>query len=90
MRQTVETAIAAANRLRPRGIPIVKQIDDTYLALADLGAQMARFPGRKSLVWATDGMPIQVRMSNGEFFDYTPMLARPAARGLALMGVWQL
>jgi len=76
MRQTVQTAIAAANRLRPRGIPIVKQIDDTYLALANLGAQMARFPGRKSLVWVTDGVPIQVRMSNGEFFDYTPMLAR--------------
>ena len=76
MRQTVETALAAANRLRPRGIPIVKQIDDTYLALANLGDRMARFPGRKSLVWVTDGVPIQVRMSNAEFFDYTPMLAR--------------
>lgn len=76
MRQTVETAMAAASHLRPRGITIVKQIDDTYLALANIGAQMARFPGRKSLVWITNGVPIQVRMSSGEFFDYTPMLAR--------------
>lgn len=76
IRQIVETAMASASHLRPRGIPIVKQIDDTYLALANLGSQMARFPGRKSLIWVTDGVPIQVKMSNGEFFDYTPMLAR--------------
>jgi hypothetical protein len=76
MRHTVDDAMAATSQLRPRGIPIVKQIDDTYLALANLGAQMARFPGRKSLVWITNGVPIQLRMSSGQFFDYTPMLAR--------------
>jgi hypothetical protein len=76
MRQIIGAAMATASHLRPRGVPVVKQIDDTYLALANLGAQMARFPGRKSLVWVTDGVPLQVRMSSGEFFDYTPMLAR--------------
>ncbi|HEX6545979.1 MAG TPA: VWA domain-containing protein [Bryobacteraceae bacterium] len=76
MRRIVEAAMAAASHLRPRGVPVVKQIDDTYAALASLGAEMARFPGRKSLVWVTDGVPLQIRMSSGEFFDYTPMLAR--------------
>lgn len=79
IQKAVTDAMRTVNQLRPAGILIDQQIDMTFKALSSLGEQMARFAGRKEMVWVTHGTPIEIRMEGGEYFDYTPMLARLSA-----------
>ena len=49
----------------------------TFRALDALGADLSRIPGRKSIVWLSDGVPIELgprRSENGDFVDFTPLL----------------
>jgi len=49
----------------------------TFRALDALGADLSRIPGRKSIVWLSDGVPIALgprRSDNGDFVDFTPLL----------------
>lgn len=76
IQKSVDDAMRAVNRLRPLGVWINQQIDETYAAITTLALQMARFPGRKSLVWVTHGVPIEIRLEGGSYFDYTPSIAK--------------
>jgi len=71
-----------------RGLMQVRPVDDqdwnyrvglTYAGLTAVGAELSRVPGRKSLVWLTDSVPIELgprRSDTGDFVDFTPALRR--------------
>jgi len=49
----------------------------TFRALDLLGVELASIPGRKSIVWLSDGVPIALgprRSDTGDFVDFTPLL----------------
>jgi hypothetical protein len=49
----------------------------TYAALDAAAAQLSRVPGHKSIVWLTDGVPIELgpnRSDTGDIVDFTPLL----------------
>ena len=54
-------------------------------ALHRLGGAMAAFPGRKSLIWITHGIPLAARALDGQWADFTPMVNRLTA-GFARTG----
>ena len=69
-----------------RGLLQTRPIDDqdwnyrvglTYDGLSAVGAELSRVPGRKSLVWLTDSVPIELgpgRSDTGDFVDFTLLL----------------
>ncbi len=49
----------------------------TFAALDALAGQLASVPGRKCIVWLSDGVPIALgprRSDSGDFVDFTPLL----------------
>lgn len=46
----------------------------TYKALNELGNSMAAFPGRKSLVWISHGVPASFPLVGNQWFDSAPYL----------------
>ena len=57
----------------------VYRVQVTYGALANVAMQLSRVPGRKSIVWLTDGVPIVLgpnRSGTGDFLDFTPQLRK--------------
>jgi VWFA-related protein len=69
-----------------RVLTTVRPVDDsdvtyrvrlTYGALSAAAVELSRVPGRKSLVWLTDGVPIELgpnRSDTGDYVDFTPVL----------------
>lgn len=75
----LDEAIRTTLRTRPFDLDVAVRVQLTFMALNSMGAQLARFPGRKNIVWITDGVPIAlgpVRSDTGEFVNYTPELRR--------------
>ena len=73
----MDTAMRAVTRLRSPGIDVAARVQLTFQAMEILAAQMARVPGRKNLVWITDGVPLELgpmRSDTGDFVDFTPQL----------------
>lgn len=71
------SAMDAVTRVRPVDIDVAGRVQLTYSALTALGFEMARIPGRKNIVWITDGVPIELgprRSDTGDFVDFTPLL----------------
>lgn len=51
--------------------------DMTFRALDAVGAELSRIPGRKSIVWLSDGVPLVLgprRSDTGDYVDFTPLL----------------
>ena len=69
-----------------RSVTQVRPIDDldptyriqlTFNALGAIAAELSRVPGRKAVVWLTDGIPIELgpaRSDTGDFVDFTPFV----------------
>ena len=76
-------------RTRPTDIDVAVRVQLTYSALGVMALQLSRIPGRKNIVWVTDGVPIglgPLRSDTGEFIDFTPLL-RQLSEGLDRSGV---
>ena len=78
-RPMLEQALRTVLQVRPVEIEadITYRIELTYLGLDALAAQLSSVPGRKSIVWLTDGVPIELgphRSDTGDFVDFTPQL----------------
>lgn len=74
----LDAAFKRYTQVRP-----VDDLDPTYRVMLTYGAlnaaanELARAPGRKNLVWLTDGVPIEIgpnRSDTGEAVDFTPQL----------------
>ena len=52
----------------------------TYSALDSMQQEMSRFPGRKQLLWITDGIPSSVRLLGQGWVDLAPRLRQLAAQ----------
>jgi len=52
----------------------VLRANTTFRALNALGAQMASIAGRKNFIWVSRGIPLTVRISGGDWLDFTPQV----------------
>lgn len=61
-------------RVRPVDMDVAVRVQLTFRALNALRIDLSQVPGRKNLVWITDGVPISLgprRSDTGEFVDFT-------------------
>ena len=78
-KQVVNQAMRAVLQNRPVDIDDAVRVQITYSALNGIAAELSRVPGRKNIVWITDGVPIALgpmRSDTGEVVDFTPLLRR--------------
>lgn len=76
-------------QIRPPDIDIAARVQLTFQGLDNLADQLSRIPGRKNIVWITDGVPIElgpIRSDTGDFVDFTPLI-RSLSEGLERSGV---
>ncbi len=88
-RQLVNQALRAVLQVRPVDIDDAVRVQLTYYALDAVAAELSRVPGRKNIVWITDGVPIELgpmRSDTGDFVDFTPLL-RQMSEALDRCGV---
>ena len=89
IKQRMDTAMRAVLHTRPPEVDVAIRTQLTFAALDALGLELSRVPGRKNVVWVTDGVPIglgPVRSDTGEFVDFTPQL-RQLSQALERSGV---
>ena len=75
----MDDAMRTVNRVRPAEIDVAVRVQLTYAALDGLAVQLSRLPGRKNVVWITDGVPIALgpgRSDTGDFVDFTAAMRR--------------
>jgi VWFA-related protein len=89
IKPVMDQALHALTVNRSADIDVALRVQMTYTMLEDLGEQLARIPGRKNVVWVTDGVPIALgaeRSDAGVEIDFTPYL-RKLAESLDRSGV---
>lgn len=85
----LDQALKNVLRNRPVEVDVAIRTQQTFAALDALGVELSRVPGRKNLVWITDGVPIGLgpnRSDTGDFVDFTPQL-RQLSQALERSGV---
>jgi len=75
----LDGALRTVLRTRPVDIEadVNFRVQVTLNALNSIALQLSMFPGRKNVVWVTDGVPIALgprRSDTGDFVDFTPLL----------------
>ena len=88
-KEVVSQALRAQLQIRPVDIDDAVRVQITYDALNSVAAELSRVPGRKNIVWITDGVPIElgpIRSDTGEYVDFTPLL-RQMSEGFDRSGV---
>jgi VWFA-related protein len=72
----MDTAMKAVTRVRPQNIEgnIAVRVRLTYDALAKVASELSRIPGRKNIVWVTNGVPVSWHSISGDVVDFTPQL----------------
>ena len=78
LKPLLDQALRTVQTVRPIDTTDVNvRIAMTFEALQQIAAQLAAFPGRKNVVWVTDGVPVSLgeyRSDTGEPVDFTPQL----------------
>ncbi|MDE3194745.1 MAG: VWA domain-containing protein, partial [Acidobacteriota bacterium] len=72
----------AVLRQRPVDMDVAIRTQATYIALERLAAELQGIPGRKNVVWVTDGVPLTlgpIRSDTGDVVDFTPQLRKLSA-----------
>jgi VWFA-related protein len=85
----LDQAMKTVLQNRPIDIDDAVRTQLTYMALNRIAVELAQVPGRKSLVWLTDGVPIELgpeRSDTGDWVDFTPLL-RQLSEGFDRSGV---
>jgi hypothetical protein len=75
----LDTVLRAVTRVRSVDIDVFVRILLTFRALETLGSRVAAIPGRKNIVWVTDGVPFflgEMRSDTGEPIDFTPEIRK--------------
>jgi VWFA-related protein len=80
--QMLEEAFGRVNRMTP-DMYTQDRVNLTYMALESLASRLAAFPGRKSIVWISHGVPIDVgardAIGKGTVVDFQPLLRQFSA-----------
>lgn len=77
VKRMLDQGLRTVLQVRPVEEDVAYRTQLTYVALSAMAAELSRVPGRKSIVWLTDGVPIELgpnRSDTGEFVDFTPLL----------------
>lgn len=79
----LDGALRDVLRMRPVDISadINIRVQVTLNALDSIAQQLSMFPGRKNVVWVTDGVPMELgphRSDTGDYVDFTPQLRQLA------------
>jgi VWFA-related protein len=77
MKPLLDQALRAVLQVRPVDIDVAVRVELTFRALDALAYELSRVPGHKSIVWLTDGVPIELgprRSDTGDWVDFTPLL----------------
>ncbi|HEX4276250.1 MAG TPA: VWA domain-containing protein [Bryobacteraceae bacterium] len=77
LKSLLDSGLRAVLRTRPADVDVAVRVQLTFNALDTIAAQLSAFPGRKNVVWVTDGVPIALgpnRSDTGTFVDFTPQL----------------
>ena len=73
----MDDALSRVNRLPP-DMYAEDRVKLTYVTLEALASRLAAFPGRKSIVWVSHGVPLSIlpqrTASSATTIDYTPVL----------------
>jgi VWFA-related protein len=73
----LDDALREVTRVRPVDVDVAVRVQLTFRELEELGVELSRIPGRKNIVWITDGVPVvlgPVRSDTGDFVDFTPLI----------------
>ncbi|MGP0075878.1 MAG: hypothetical protein ACLPWF_28510 [Bryobacteraceae bacterium] len=71
----MDSALRAVMGFRSPDIDVFVRIQLTFAALVALGEELSAVPGRKIIVWVTDGVPVALcenRSDTGFPIDFTP------------------
>jgi VWFA-related protein len=77
IKQLMDAGIRAVTTFRSPDIDVFVRTQLTMSALASLGGQLSAVPGRKIIVWVTDGVPVALgenRSDTGFPVDFTPQI----------------
>ena len=75
----MDQVMRSATKIRLYDIDVAVRVQLTFEALETLATELSRVPGRKNIVWITDGVPIALgpeRSDTGDFVDFTPELRK--------------
>lgn len=75
----MDSALRTTMGFRSPDIDVFVRIQLTFAALVALGEQLSEVPGRKIIVWVTDGVPVALgenRSDTGFPIDFTPQIRR--------------
>ncbi len=73
----LDKALREVTQTRPVDNDTAMRAQLTFRALDAIAAELARVPGYKSIVWVTDGFPIELgprRSDTGDYVDFTPFI----------------
>ena len=85
----IDSSMRGVFQQRPLLIDVAARVGLTFQALQQLAIQLSRVPGRKNIVWITDGVPIALgpnRSDTGDVIDFTPQI-RKLSEALDQLGV---
>ena len=77
IKQMMDLALRAVMGFRSPDIDVFVRTQLTFAALVALGEQLSAVPGRKIIVWVTDGVPVALgenRSDTGFPLDFTPQI----------------
>ena len=73
----LDEAMRNVSLTRPFDVDVASRVYLTFQALEALAAQLSRVPGRKNILWVTDGVPLvlgPMRSDTGDWVDFTPQI----------------
>lgn len=75
LHEVLDNALRAVTQMKTVDMKLtLDYIPATYQALGAMARQMMLFPGRKSLVWITQGLPLYFRDDTDQIIEFTPQL----------------
>lgn len=73
----LDQAMRSLALTRPFDVDVAGRVNLTFQALETLAVQLSRIPGRKNVLWVTDGVPLvlgPMRSDTGDYVDFTPQI----------------
>ena len=79
IKSVLDDSMRTLSQQRPVDVDVAGRVEITFRALENLAQQLSRVPGRKNIVWVTDGVPIALgpeRSDTGDLVDFRPEIRK--------------